>query len=94
VLRLRPAEILEQVLGADEVHAEALLDGAEAEGDREVGLPDARRAEEEDVGRLADEGQGGELLDLALVDRGLKPKVELIERALKRETPAASRWRR
>ena len=35
VLRLRPAEIPEQVLGADEVHAEALLNRAEAESHRE-----------------------------------------------------------
>jgi hypothetical protein len=48
-----------------------------------VRLAHARRPEEEDVGRLADEGEGGELLDLALVDRGLKAEVELVQGAVK-----------
>jgi hypothetical protein len=43
VLGLGAPEILEQILGADEVDAEAVLDGPEAEGDREVGLPHAGR---------------------------------------------------
>ena len=83
MLRLRAPEILEEVLGPDEIDAEAVLDGAEAEGDREMRLAHAGRAEEQDIGRFGHEGQGGELLDLALIDRWLKSEVKLVERALK-----------
>ena len=84
VLRLGAPQILEQFVRPHEVHAGALLDGAQPKGNGQMRLADARRAEEQHVGRLADEGQRGEIADLALVDRWLEPEVKLIERALKR----------
>lgn len=89
MLRLRAAQILEQFVGPDEVNAGALLDGAQAEGDRQVRLADAGRPEQEDIGGLGDEGEGGEVPDLALVDRRLEAKVELLERAVKRQVRQA-----
>src|SRR5207253_10222494 len=92
VLGLGAPKILEQLVGPDEVDTGALLDRAQPEGDGQMRLADARRAEEQDVGRLADEGQRGEVADLALVDRWLEAEIKLVERALKRQVgqPGAS----
>ena len=92
MLGLGAPKILEQLVGPDEVDTGALLDGAQPEGDGQMRLADARRAEEQDVGRLADEGQPGEVADLALVDRWLEAEIKLVERALKRQVgqPGAS----
>ena len=47
-----------------------------------MGLPHARRAQEQDVGGLGDEGQVGQFLDQTLVDGGLEGEVELLQGAL------------
>jgi hypothetical protein len=67
----------QEILGADEVDAKAFLDRAQAEGDGQIRLAHAGQAEEQDVRRLGDEGECGEIADLALIDRGLKAKVDV-----------------
>jgi hypothetical protein len=56
------------------------LDGGASQGDGQVRLADARRAEEEDVLGAGDEPTGGELADQLGVDRGLELEVKLVER--------------
>ena len=78
-------EDVEQVDHGREVDADGLLDGGHAQGDRQMGLADARRAQEQDVLAVGDEAQGGQLADLALADGGLKGKVELVQGLDERE---------
>ena len=85
MLGLGAPEILEQLVRPDEVDARALLDRAQPEGNGQMRLADARWAEEEDIRRLADEGQRGQVADLTLVDRRLEAELKLVERALKRQ---------
>lgn len=82
MLGLRPAQVLDQVVRAHEVDAVPGFDGGQAEGDRQVGLADARRPEQDDVGRLGDERQRRQLPHLPLVQRRLEGEVELVEGAL------------
>ena len=42
-------QLVDQVGGGGEAHAEALLAGGEAEGESDMGLPDAARAEQDYV---------------------------------------------
>ena len=57
----------------------ARLDRLDAEGDGEMRLAHARRAEQHDVLGAFDEAQAGELAGLLAVDRGLNVEVVLIQ---------------
>ena len=59
-----------------EEHAVAVLDGFEAEPDRQMRLADARRPEEDDILAVLDKVTAAEGLDLLLVERGLVAEVE------------------
>ena len=61
----------------DEAHAGRLM--ADTLG--EVALADPRGSEEEDVAVFPDEAAGGELHDLASIDRGVEAEVEVFDRA-------------
>jgi len=74
-----PDEPAHEAFQREEAHRVPGLDGLDAEGDGEVGLADAGRAEQDDVLGALDEAQAGELPDLLAVDRGLEVEVELIE---------------
>jgi len=73
------AEVLDEVVGGDEVGAEAGVNGLDGEGDGKVRLADAGRSEEYHVLGLVDEAEGTELGDLAGIDGGLEVEVELVE---------------
>ena len=75
----------EQRRGAGEEDRVAGLDGGAAEGDGEMRLADAGRAEEQDILGLGDEAAGGELANQPLIDGGLEFEVELFERLHRRE---------
>ena len=66
-------------MGGDEVGAELCSDGVPGERYREVGLPHARRAEEERITRVVGKAQGLQLPGLSLVDAGLDAEVEVAE---------------
>src|SRR4029450_3925455 len=55
------------------------LDGLEAQADRQVGLADARRPEDDKVLPVLDEVTRAQGLDLLLVERGLVAEVEGVE---------------
>ena len=71
-------EIFHQVVGADEVGTEAVLDGPEGQGCGQVGLAHAGRSQEQDVAGLGGEGQVGQFPDQALIDGGLEGEVKLL----------------
>lgn len=52
----------------------ASLDGLDPAGDRQMGIADVRRREQDDVLDALDESQTGELADLLAIDR--KPDIE------------------
>ena len=66
--------------GLGEVRPVALCDRLDAQGHGQVGLPDARRAQKDDVLAVRDEPALGQFLDPLLVDRGLEGEVEALER--------------
>ena len=66
--------------GLSEVGSEAFGHGLDAQGHGQMGLPHARRPEEDDVLAIGDEPALRELLDPLLVDRGLEGEVERLER--------------
>jgi hypothetical protein len=78
-------EVLDQVVEGGEVDGEAALAGLDAEGDREVGLADAGRSEQQDVLLLLEETERSELGDARPVERRLKGEVEAVERAQSRK---------
>ena len=57
-------------------------DRPERQCDGQVCLAHTGRSEQQDVGGFGDEGEAGQLLDLALVDGGLEGEVELLQGAL------------
>lgn len=61
------------------------MNGAVAERDRQMPFPDAGRPDQQDVRALLDEPQGGEVVDQAPVQRGLRIEVELLERLARRQ---------
>src|SRR5262249_62062646 len=67
----------EQVLEAIEHNPEAELDGAHAERDGQVRLPDTRRSLDEQRAVLADPVAGGERLDAPPLEGGLEREVEV-----------------
>lgn len=77
------------ILGTHEADAEASRDGAQAEGDGEMRLTDARRPQPQGVRGLGYEGQRGEVTDVAFIDGGLEAEIELLERPLKRQVGQA-----
>ena len=50
-----------------------------------MGLPDAGRAEQGDVGLVGDERKRGQVADLARVEVGLEREVELVDRLVVRQ---------
>jgi hypothetical protein len=89
MLGLRPPEVFQQLMGADEIDPVAVLDAAHAQSNGQMGLPDAGRTEQQHVGRFRDERQTGELADLTFVDGRLEGEVEVLEGALEREMSQA-----
>jgi len=69
----------DEVGGGGVADAVAGVDGLEAERDREHCLAGAGRPDEQEVGLLVDEAQGGELVDEAPIERGLGAEVELLQ---------------
>ena len=63
-LALRRLERHDQIGRRGEAHLMPVLRGQVAEGDRQMCLADAGRAEEDDVLGALDEGEAGELVDL------------------------------
>ena len=59
--------------------------GPQGQGHREVGLAHAGRSQQQQVDGPGDEGQVGQLLDLAFVDGRLEGESELFQGALERE---------
>ncbi len=80
-----PAGAGDKVGGRCVVDAVAGLDRAVAEDGREHRLPDARRADQQDVRAVVDEPQRREVLDQAPIQRGLGGEVELLERLARRQ---------
>src|SRR5262249_3078812 len=78
--RASPDEPTHEALQGEKQHGVPRLDGLDAEGDGEMRLADAGRAEEDDVLGALDEAQAGQLAELLAVDRGLKVEIKLVER--------------
>jgi hypothetical protein len=68
-----------EALEGEEQHGVSGLDGPDAEGDREMRLPDAGWAEQHDGLGALDEAQAGQFAHLLAVNRGLKVEVELVQ---------------
>jgi hypothetical protein len=69
----------DQVGGGDVGDAVAGIHGQVAKGEGQVGLADAGGADQQHVGVLVDEPQGGQLLDEGAVDGGLGVEVEVFQ---------------
>jgi hypothetical protein len=79
VALLRCLEVLHEVIQGGEVDREAVLAGSDGQGHRYMGLPGPRRAQEDRVGFLLNESQGGQFLDANRVEVGLEGQVEPIQ---------------
>src|SRR5439155_7311928 len=77
---LRRLERHDQIGRRGEAHLMPVLRGQVAEGDRQMRLADAGRAEEDDVLGALDEGEAGELVDLLARYACREAKVEAVER--------------
>jgi hypothetical protein len=80
MLTLSPPQILQQLMGSHEVHPLPGVNRVEGQRHTQVRLADPGGAEQDEVGRVADERQGAELPNLPLVDRRLEAKVKLLQR--------------
>src|SRR5262245_55029716 len=76
---LRLFERRDQISERAVVDAPAALGGGDGETDRQVGLPDPRRAEEDDILAALDEAELVQTLDLLAAQRRLKGEVEVVE---------------
>src|SRR5437868_14519928 len=79
-LALRRLERHDQIGRRGEAHLVAILRGQVAQGDRQVRLAGAARAEKDDVLGALDEGETGELVDLLARYARREAKVEAGER--------------
>jgi hypothetical protein len=77
---LRLLETVDRLLGGRERDAVPGLAGLDRQGDREVCLAGARRAEEADVAVLVDPGELREVQDQRLLGAGLGGEVEVLQR--------------
>jgi hypothetical protein len=82
-------EAVDPLLGGREQGAVPGLAGLDGQGDREVGLAGAGRAEEADVGGFLDPGQLREMLDQWTFGAGLGGEVEVFQRLGRRERGVA-----
>jgi hypothetical protein len=69
-----------EVGGGGEVDPVPGIDRCAGEADRQHCLPDSGWADEQDVGGVVEEPQGGQVTDQGLVDTGLGGEVELVQR--------------
>jgi len=76
---------VEQLVEAEEGDGKAVLDGFDPQRDREMGFADPWRSADQSRLVLPDPGAGGQGLDSALLDGGLKGKVEVGERLAGRQ---------
>lgn len=77
VLHPRPLELEHQVRAGDEVRRHPLLRRRDPDRRGQVGLPDAGRADEDDVLGLLEEAEVGQVLHLPLANRRLEREVEV-----------------
>jgi hypothetical protein len=77
-------QLVDQVDGIAEAHPLAQMDGGCPQGGGEMGLAGAGPADQDQIARLAQEGGGGQLLDLGLLQGRLGP-VEPEQVAVDRE---------
>jgi hypothetical protein len=78
-------EVADHVVEAGEVDRVAGPAGCDGQGDGDVGLADCGRAEQGDGRLVLDEGEGGEVLDLARVEVGLEGEVVVVQRLVVRQ---------
>lgn len=79
------AEIVDHIVRRDEVRAEAGLDGRLRKRHTQVRFAHAGRPQENQIAGIMDESQAPQFANLALINRGLKGEVELLERLHKRQ---------
>ena len=92
-LAARDLQALDEIGGAGEQHAPAVLDEGEPEGCRQMALAAAGRAEQQEIGALLEPAvAGGERHDLRLADHRHGVEVEGVERLARRQS-ASARWR-
>jgi hypothetical protein len=82
-------QLLDEVRQGIKHDRQALEDGTDAKGNGQMGFPNTGGAEEQDILGMSDKAHGGEVPDLAFIDRGLKGKVKLIQGLVKGETGLA-----
>ena len=75
-------ELLDELVAIHIVGRKAMLGHHKAQGGGEMGLAHTWRAEEDYVLTLLQEAHGGQLVDLALVNGGLKGKIEIVQSLL------------
>ena len=84
-------ELADHVVEGGEVDAVAGPAGRDRQGDGEVGLADAGRAEQRRVGLALDERQAGQVPDLAGIELGLVGEVVVVDRLMVRHLGGAQR---
>jgi len=72
-------KVPDQVEDGTVEHVEVHLDGFVADGLGQVGFADTRRPHKEDIGGLANEGAGSQLVDVFAVDGGVEVPVEVLQ---------------
>jgi hypothetical protein len=68
-----PLQLVDQIDGVKEAHAFALMDGGHAQSRRQVCLPGARSAHQNQIVRRFHKGRACQLLDLGVWQRRFRP---------------------
>ena len=79
VLKMGLFKLLNKLVAVDVVGGEAVLGRHQAQGRGQVGFAHSGRPKEYHVLPILQEAHGGQLVDLALVNRGLEGKIEVIQ---------------
>ena len=80
VLREGQLHTAHEIEGGEKQESLAGFGAGQAQGDREMGFADARRALKDHVAAFAHEAPGGQLLDQGAIDGGLEGEVKIAER--------------
>ena len=85
VLKKSFFEQLNELVTVDVVSGEPMLRRHKAQGGGQMGFAHAGRAEEDHVFSVFQKAHSGQLIDLALINRGLEGEIEVVQGFLNRE---------
>lgn len=85
VVLVRLLQRLDHVMGSDEINGVPLLNRLQRQGNGQMGFPDSRRSQKDQILLMLDKPQGGQIPNAAFIDGRLESEIELVQRLMERQ---------